>query len=814
MVSFRELSLGASVFVHNTQPGVVRFLGRVKFAAGEWVGVELLHPDGSHDGSVDGFSYFACHHNHGVLTTAEHVTLRGDHDDGGDGLSPHPSQADETKEPDDTDGGLIRLHSAPPPSSSSSDTNSRMSRIRQATSQMANLKVSKPLPSPSSTASSRSSPSLLLPSKSSSSLLPYSAPRIPLSPPPPTSPSLRRLWVWGENSHGELSSGDELDIRSPLELKHFSARQDIAQFSLGLAHSVCLTLVNDVYTCGSWISGLLGHDERQNVHKLKRLKQFQQLKAQQPTNPIISISCGDRHSVALHASGELYTWGGTLYGKLGRTGDSSSTGSYYLVSSLQGKRVVHMSCGNWHTAVCTQEGEVYSFGGGGKHFNKGALGTGDTEDSMLPRRIPTFGTSILVRNIVCGGYHTLALTADRQVYAWGRGEFGQLGLGHDNNETEPKLIDTLAKEGAVLTLAAGENHSLACMESGEVWSWGYGQQGQLGHGEGKNEKMPKRLSFFTQRHIAIVQVAAGWRHSLALTVDSHVYSWGHGDKGQLGHGDTRSSLTPRVVEQLLGKEVKQVAAGGSHSLAFNAFFAQAQELYAREQTRQAKERGELPEGKAEQQPDSLSANASPTPKAKDRVKDDARSRPFTPSTQSALHSQFSAHPPASSTSSPSSLCVELVYSAQVQLTHRFVTFQTFTPPTSFTPTLQSLIERAYADDRGTVFDNFIVSPGNVLPRGEALQRKGELEAVDDDEHRAHVYEYDEGPVRVTLMLVTRTHADDENLWPEWASSMYDGLVQACGKGPHDSTVFQPCFREIRPAALREIIRQRQRRSAR
>ena len=823
MVSFRELSIGAAVFVNNTQPGVVRFLGRVKFSAGEWIGVELLHPDGSHDGSVDGFSYFTCHHNHGVLVTAEHITLRGEHDDGGDGLSPLPSQLDEhrseSKEPDNADGGLIRIRTAPPSSSSataasssSSDSDSRMNRIRQATSQMANLKVSEPLPSPASAASTRSSSSsLLLPSKSSFSLLPYSAPRIPLSPPPPASPSVRRLWVWGENSHGELSSGDELDIRSPLELKHFTARQDIAQFSLGLAHSVCLTLTNDVYTCGSWISGLLGHEERNNVHKLKRLKQFQQLKALHPTNPIISISCGDRHSVALHASGELYTWGGTLYGKLGRTGDSSSTGSYYLVSSLQGKRVTHISNGNWHTAVCTDEGEVYTFGGGGKHFNKGALGTGDTEDSMLPRRIPTFGSSIIVRNICCGGYHTLALTAERQVYAWGRGEFGQLGLGHDNNETEPRLIDTLAQQGAVLTLAAGENHSLACLDSGEVWSWGYGQQGQLGHGEGKNEKLPKLLSFFTQRNIAVVQVAAGWRHSLALTVDSHVYSWGHGDKGQLGHGDTKSSLTPRVVEALLGKEVKQVAAGGSHSLGFNAFFAGAQELYARELVRQAKERGEMPEAKT-QQPTDASADTRPTAtaKAKDKGRDDKRSRPFSPSSQQALHSQFSRHPLASS---PTSLCVELVYSAQVQLTHRFVTFQTFTSPTSFTPALQSLIERAYADDSGTVFDNFIVSPGNVLPRGEALQRRGE-EAVDDAEHQTHVYEYDEGPVRVTLMLVTRTHADDENLWPEWASSMYEGLLHACGKGPNDAKVFQPCFREIRPAALREIIRQRQRRSAR
>ena len=824
MVLFRELSVGAAVFVNNTQPGFVRFLGRVKFAAGEWVGVELIHGDGEHDGSIDGFRYFRCAQNHGVFAAADHVTLRGDHDDGGDAQSPAPNQLDEheRKERDEREEGLIRLSSSsssPNTARSSAEASeSRMNRIRQATSQIASLKVTKPHPSPGGAPASPllSSSPLLLPAKASSTLPPYSAPRIPLSPPPPMSPPVRRLWVWGENTHGELSSGDELDIRSPMELRAFTSRHDVAQFSLGLQHSVCLTLDNDVYTCGSWISGLLGHEERTNVHRLKRLKQFAELRAINPTNPIISISCGDRHSVALHASGELYTWGGTLYGKLGRTGDSASSSSYYLVSSLQGKRVTHVDNGNWHTAVCTDEGEVYTFGGGGKHFNKGALGTGDMEDSMLPRRIPMFGTAVLVRSLCCGGYHTLALTAERTVYAWGRGEFGQLGLGHDNNEMEPRLIDTLSKEGPVLNLAAGENHSLAVLETGEVWTWGYGQQGQLGHGDGKNEKLPKRVAFFTQRNVAVVQVAAGWRHSLALSVDSHVYAWGHGDKGQLGQGDTKSSLVPKVVESLLGKEVKQVAAGGSHSLAFNAYFKQAQQMYAREQTRQAREKAELPsdadDGRSDkghaERPSATAATARAPRASNDKNADEKR-----PSLSSSASSSTKPLTAAYS-SSASSLCVELVYSAQVQLTHRFVTFQTHTAPASFTPQLHALIEKAYQEDPATVFDNFIVSPGNVLQRGEVVRRRGEETREDERENHEHVYEYDEGPVRVTLMLVTRTLADDENLWPTWASSMYDVLKSACGDGPENAKVFQPCFREIRPAALRDIIQQRQRRSAR
>jgi len=860
MVHFRELALDLPVFVDNTEPGFVRFLGRVKFAPGEWVGVELLHPDGQHDGSVQGLRYFRCQPNHGVIVHTDAITLRGDRDSGGDGLSPHPSQlSDEQERKESEEDGVLHRSTSSGSQRSSiiEDGDSRMNRLRQATSAIATLRgqptmhmphaccnglhaalflsvithtvlvsvfccaVSKPSSTASAHAPSSKPPSTLQPSPPPAT--------IPASPPAPFSPSVRRLWLWGENTNGELSSGDELDIRTPLELRNFSGKGDIAQFSLGLHHTVCLTLSNDVYTAGSWISGLLGHNERANVHRLKKLRQFAQLKQVQPTNPIISIGCGDRHSVALHASGELYTWGGTLYGKLGRTGDSNNT--YYLVSSLAGKRVTRVAVGNVHTCVCTDEGQVYTFGGGGKHYNKGALGTGDTEDSMLPRRIPTFGSSILVRNVCCGGYHTLALTADRRVYAWGRGEFGQLGLGHDNNETEPKLIESLATAGRVTVLAAGENHSLACLDSGEVYSWGYGQQGQLGHGSSSNEKVPKLVSFFTQRNVAVTQVAAGWRHSLALTTDLHVYSWGHGDKGQLGLGDTKSSLLPRVVEALLGKEVRQVAAGGSHSLASNAHFRSAQELYAREQMRQDKERRRASGESVEDEDDEISRqrakradsdNAHNEEKSRDdenlrspprhnninKSNNNSSSSKSFHSTLTSPYSTSSALSTTTASTTASQLCVELVYSAQVQLTHRFITFQTTTPAATFTPLIHTYIEQQYSDDSGMTFDNFIISPGNVLPRQLAHPHPSL-----DPEVGSHVYEYDDGPVRVTVMMVTKTHAEDESLWPAWAARMYERLKEVCG-GNDRAGVFQPCFREIRPAALRDVIQQRQRKTGR
>lgn len=145
MVQFRDLSVDLPVFVDNTEPGFVRFLGRVKFAPGEWVGVELLHPDGQHDGSYHGLRYFRCQPNHGVIVHAEAVTLRGDRDSGGDGLSPHPSHsfASDVQERKESEEDEVRQRSTSSEAkrpSLTDDGDSRMNRLRQATSAIATLR--------------------------------------------------------------------------------------------------------------------------------------------------------------------------------------------------------------------------------------------------------------------------------------------------------------------------------------------------------------------------------------------------------------------------------------------------------------------------------------------------------------------------------------------------------------------------------------------------------------------------------------------------------------------------------------------------
>lgn len=120
------------------------------------------------------------------------------------------------------------------------------------------------------------------------------------------------------------------------------------------------------------VAGLLGNDVSRDCRRLRKVKALETF-TKDKRNPVVSIACGDRHSIALTKSGELFSWGGTLHGKLGRTGQplsntntgstthahtAGSTGPFQVVSALSGKRVVKVACGHCHTAAVTDDGEV------------------------------------------------------------------------------------------------------------------------------------------------------------------------------------------------------------------------------------------------------------------------------------------------------------------------------------------------------------------------------------------------------------------------------------------------------------------------
>lgn len=158
------------------------------------------------------------------------------------------------------------------------------------------------------------------------------------------------------------------------------------------------------------------------------------------------------------------------------------------------------------------------------------------------------------------------------VIAWGSGEDGQLGIG--NNEEKEWVCSIKALESEkVSSVVAGSRNSLAICEDGRLFTWGWNQRGTLGHPpETKTENIPSQVKALA--NVKIVQAAIGGWHCLAVDDQGKAYAWGGNEYGQCGEEPERKDDTGRPVKRdiVIPKRcasklsVRQVAAGGTHSV--------------------------------------------------------------------------------------------------------------------------------------------------------------------------------------------------------------------------------------------------------
>ena len=175
-------------------------------------------------------------------------------------------------------------------------------------------------------------------------------------------------------------------------------------------------------------------------------------------------------------------------------------------------------------------------------------------------------------SVACGAKHTVAVMDDGGLWAWGAGNAAQLGLTSLEHRLQPTFVGGLEMFGTrFVFVAAGFFHSAALAADGAVWTWGRGRFGALGHGDGEARWTPKRLEKEAFGGWSAGMVACGDHHTMVLTTDGLLWTFGSGDHGRLGHGGTEDKLTPTLVNARFGgAEIVMVAAGENHSLAVTA----------------------------------------------------------------------------------------------------------------------------------------------------------------------------------------------------------------------------------------------------
>ncbi|KAI8124136.1 putative E3 ubiquitin-protein ligase HERC2 [Lucilia cuprina] len=226
-------------------------------------------------------------------------------------------------------------------------------------------------------------------------------------------------------------------------------------------------------------------------------------------------------------------------------------------------RPIHIAGGSKSLFIVSQDGKVYACGEG----TNGRLGLGTSANISVPRQVPVLHQYVVKKVAVhSGGKHALALTLDGKVFSWGEGEDGKLGHGNRLTMDKPKMIESLRSK-KIRDIACGSSHSAAITSAGELYTWGLGEYGRLGHGDNATQLKPKLVAGLSGKRV--IQVACGSRdaQTLALTEDGAVYSWGDGDFGKLGRGGSEGSSVPHEIERLTGIGVIQIECGAQFSLA-------------------------------------------------------------------------------------------------------------------------------------------------------------------------------------------------------------------------------------------------------
>ncbi|KAL0349033.1 UNVERIFIED_CONTAM: PH, RCC1 and FYVE domains-containing protein 1 [Sesamum angustifolium] len=350
--------------------------------------------------------------------------------------------------------------------------------------------------------------------------------------------SLGDLYLWGEIwSDGVATDGTgypipiKIDVLTPKPLET-NIVLDVHQIACGVRHVALVTRQGEVFTWGEESGGRLGHGIEKDFPR-PRLVEFLAV-----TN-VDFVACGEFHTCALSASGDLYTWGDGTHnvGLLGHGNHVSHWIPKRVSGPLEGLQVLSVACGTWHSALTTSAGQLFTFGDG----KFGALGHGNRISISYPKEVQSLrGLKAIV--VSCGIWHTAAI----------------IGV---TNQTNANILSKKLFTWAML--ACGNNMTVALTTSGHVFTMGNNAYGQLGNPQ-SDGKLPSLVQDRLVGEFA-EQISAGADHIAVLTSRGEVFTWGRGANGRLGHGDSEDRNVPTLVEALKDKHVRNIACGSSYT---------------------------------------------------------------------------------------------------------------------------------------------------------------------------------------------------------------------------------------------------------
>ncbi|XP_077295148.1 HECT and RLD domain containing E3 ubiquitin ligase 4 isoform X2 [Arctopsyche grandis] len=338
------------------------------------------------------------------------------------------------------------------------------------------------------------------------------------------------MFCWGSSLHGELGLGgiEDEQIFTPVASTWVQANK-VSNAACGENHTLFLTSDGKIFSCGNNDYSQLGHNlPRKRPQFIESLQSYK----------MTLVSCGAEHSLAVNEWGQVFSWGAGNVGQLGLDVSVSSQPTPKIIRDLAVMQAVQIACGSYHSVALMSNGDMYSWGSN----NHGQLGLGPSGISYeaRPKLIKSLA-GIPFAYVACGGHHTFAVTKSGAVFGWGKNEFGQLGLNDGLDRCFPTQLRSLRSIN-ICQVDCGEDFTAFLTLDGGVFTCGSGRYGQLGHGDNKDEMLPRKIMELMGS--AIVQVACGRRHLIVATASGRLQACGLAGCGQLG---SLSSPAPTLV---------------------------------------------------------------------------------------------------------------------------------------------------------------------------------------------------------------------------------------------------------------------------
>ncbi|KAI3820050.1 hypothetical protein L1987_13906 [Smallanthus sonchifolius] len=391
---------------------------------------------------------------------------------------------------------------------------------------------------------------------------------------PDDSDSLGDVYIWGEvicdnvvkfspdQDVSLLSTRTDVLLPRPLES---NLVLDVSHIACGVRHAALVTRQGELFTWGEESGGRLGHgvgEDATQPHLVEALA----------VSNIEFVACGEFHTCAVTSFGEMYTWGDGTHnvGLLGHGTDVSHWIPKRISGPLEGLQVASVTCGPWHTALITSTRQLFTFGDG----TFGALGHGDRENVSYPKEVESL-SGLRTVAVACGVWHTAAVVdvivtqsgssvSSGKLFTWGDGDKNRLGHGDKEPRLKPTCVPALIDYN-FHKVACGHSLTVGLTTSGHVYTMGSTVYGQLG-----NPQCDGKLPCPVEGKLVnspVEEIACGAYHVAVLTSKNEVYTWGKGANGRLGHGDVEDCKTPTIVESLKDRHVKCISCGSNYTTA-------------------------------------------------------------------------------------------------------------------------------------------------------------------------------------------------------------------------------------------------------